>query len=182
MKLHLGCGKKFLPGFVHIDLAEFPHIDHKRKIYPLDFIESNSISEIYCCHALEYYDFFQCLEVLEDWNRCLTSGGVLRLSVPDFDKLLKVYELSNRNIDSIIGPIFGRWKCEQDFIYHRTVFTRNKLEKLLLNSGYSQIKDWDPLEHFGKSSESYDDYSKAYHPKMDFENGFPISINLVAIK
>ena len=182
MKIHLGCGKRFLPGFTHVDLADFPHIDYKRKIYPLDFIETNSISEIYCSHALEYYDSFECLDVLRDWNRCLTNSGVLRVSVPDFDKLLKVYELSKKNIDSIIGPMFGRWETGRDFIYHRTVFTKEKLEGLLLKAGFSTIKEWCPLDHFGKGPEDYDDYSKAYHPKMDFDNGFPISINILASK
>jgi predicted SAM-dependent methyltransferase len=29
IKLHLGCGKRYIPGFIHIDLADYPHIDYK---------------------------------------------------------------------------------------------------------------------------------------------------------
>ena len=26
-KLHLGCGKVYIPGFIHVDLMDFDHID-----------------------------------------------------------------------------------------------------------------------------------------------------------
>jgi len=182
MKLHLGCGKRFLPGYVHVDIADFPHIVHRKPIYPLDFIQSSTISEIYCSHALEYYDFHEASLVLKEWFRCLDSDGCLRLSVPDFDELIKVYSLHDNNIDSIIGPIFGRWETNSEFIYHRTVYNKKKLNELLMNAGFMEVKEWDSLEFFGKDKDSFDDYSKAYHPKMDFENGFPISINYLACK
>ena len=54
------------------------------------------------------------------------------------------------NIDRIIGPLFGRWKInENDYIYHKTVFTKQKLEEILINSKYKNIKEWNPLEYFG---------------------------------
>ena len=57
MKLHLGCGKRYLDGFKHVDYSDFPHIDYIKPIYPLDFIKDRSVDEIYCSHALEYFDF-----------------------------------------------------------------------------------------------------------------------------
>ena len=183
MKLHLGCGAKYIEGFKHIDYSNYDHIDWNAAIYPLPFIEDDSAEEIYSSHSLEYFDFKEISKVLNEWNRCLKKGAILRLSVPDFDKLLEVYKLENSNIDKIIGPLFGRWSIDDNkFIYHRTVFTRSKLINLLNSSGFSNIKDWNPLEVFGKSEESYDDYSKAFYPHMDFENGFSICINLIAIK
>ena len=100
----------------------------------------------------------------------------------DFDKLLKVYSDQQSNIDSIIGPIFGRWSIPSGYIYHRTIYNKKKLFDLLGSVGFIDIKEWNPLEFFGKDKDSFDDYSKAYHPKMDFENGFPISINFLACK
>ena len=32
MKLHLGCGNRYLSGYAHIDLADYPHIDYKQDI------------------------------------------------------------------------------------------------------------------------------------------------------
>ena len=35
------------------------------------------------------------------------------------------------------------------------------------------------LEFHGCESDSFDDYSKAYFPHLDFKNGFPISLNII---
>ena len=183
MKLHLGCGKKYLNGYQHIDYSNYEHIDRISPIYPLPFIKDNSIEEIYSSHALEYFDFLEVKKVLKEWKRCLLIGGKLRISVPDFDKLIQVYRLNASNIDKIIGPLFGKWEVDKDnFIFHRTVFTKTKLEDILRSCGYTKIEYWDPLEYFGTDDNSFDDYSKAFHPHMDFKNGFPISINIIAEK
>ena len=77
---------------------------------------------------------------MEEWGRCLIPNGKLRLSGPDFNKLLYVYE-NQIYIDRIIGPLFGRWKInENDYIYHKTVFTKQKLEEILINK-YKNIKE-----------------------------------------
>jgi predicted SAM-dependent methyltransferase len=48
MKLHLGCGKRYIPGFVHIDTLDFPQIDYRQDISDLKMFEDNSIDLIYC--------------------------------------------------------------------------------------------------------------------------------------
>lgn len=47
MKLHLGSGKKIIPGFVHIDIDTFPHIDYVHDIKTLPMIKNNSVELIY---------------------------------------------------------------------------------------------------------------------------------------
>ena len=74
MKLHLGCGNKFLEGYKHIDFSNFEHIDWKSPIYPLPFIKSNSVKEIYSSHALEYFDYSDCQKVITDWKILRTSS------------------------------------------------------------------------------------------------------------
>ena len=89
--------------------------------------------------------------------------------------------MNDNDIDSIIGPIFGRWEYSTNkFIYHKTVFNRKKLIGLLKSQGFISIEDWDPLIFFGSDETSFDDYSKAFFPHMDFKNGTQISLNIVA--
>ena len=37
IKVHLGCWHRFIPGFVHVDLCDMPHIDHMSSIDLLPF-------------------------------------------------------------------------------------------------------------------------------------------------
>lgn len=182
-KLHLGCGKRYLKGYLHVDCSRYEHIDYVKPIHPLPFIKDGTIEEIYCSHALEYYDFEEAKIVLSEWKRCLCNKVKIRLSIPDFDQLLIVYNSNNFDIDSIIGPVFGKWNPFDDrYIYHKTIYTKKKIYSILNSVGFKSISFWDPLDFFGSEKDSFDDYSKAYYPHMDFDNGIPISINIIAEK
>lgn len=182
MKLSLGAGKRVLRGYKNVDLAQFPHIDYVRSIDDLSCFEANSIEEIYASHCLEYYDFDDAISVLKEWRRVLKPGCSLRLSVPDFDKLIRVYQKENHDINKIIGPIFGRMPLNERTIYHKCVYTRNKLEETLKASGFVNIKEWEPLKYLRSIDKDYDDHSLAYYPHMDFDKGFSICLNIISEK
>ena len=56
MKLHIGCGEKYLPGWKHLDARKFPHVDYvTNKLDKLDMFADNSVEEIYACHVLEHF-------------------------------------------------------------------------------------------------------------------------------
>jgi hypothetical protein len=60
------------------------------------------------------------------------SGGVLRLSVPDFDKLIDVYNASGKSMESITNRLMGG----QDHQYniHYSVFNYRRLSDLHFNN------------------------------------------------
>ncbi len=172
MKLHLGCGKRFIPGFVHIDAVDYPHIDHVTTIDNLSFIGNDTVALIYNCHVLEHFKRRDVERVLREWFRVLKPGGTLRTSVPDFESLCEIYRRFG-NLDLIIGPLFGR----QDYLYniHYNVFDFSTLSALLERCGFTRIRryDWRETEHA-----SVDDYSQAYLPHMDKNHGVLISVNV----
>lgn len=182
MKLHLGCWHRNIPGFVNVDLCDMPHIDYKSGIDDLSMFENDSASLIYSSHSFEYFDRDEAIVVLKEWRRVLKSGGILRLAVPDFDSLVKVYE-STGNVETILGPLYGKMKIETNdgelSLYHKTVYNFESLSKLLLNNGFSNIEryHWQETVH-----KDYDDHSQAYFPHMDKENGLLVSLNIEAIK
>lgn len=55
MKLHLGCGKKHILGFVHVDLEDYPHVDYRVPVDKLIFASDNSVEVIYVSHVLEHF-------------------------------------------------------------------------------------------------------------------------------
>lgn len=181
MKLHLGCGKRYLRGYTHVDIDEFDHIDINTSIDDLNMFDSNSVDEIYTSHALEYFDVNEILDVLKEWKRVLKPGGDLRIAVPDFENLNKVY-LKTGEIGDVIGPIMGRWPISQDrIIYHKQIFDEKKLKSLLTSCGFVSISRWS-FEDLLEIDENYDDHARAYFPHMDFSNGIHLSLNLICKK
>jgi len=172
MKLHLGCGKRFIPGFVHIDAVDYPHVDHVATIDNLSFIQADSVDLIYNCHVLEHFKRRDIDRVLHEWLRVLKPGGILRISVPDFSKICEIYQRENR-LDLVIGALFGR----QDYLYniHYNVFDFVSLSRSLEQAGFVNVRryDWRQTEHA-----EIDDFSQAYIPHMDKEHGTLISLNV----
>ena len=178
MKLHLGCGKRFLPSYTHIDLSSYPHIDYIHDIKTLPMIKDASVQLIYTSHTLEYFDRIEVGSVLDEWNRVLLHGGLLRLAVPNFSALVDVYKQTN-SLDKIIGPLYGRWEVIKDkYIYHKTVYDFISLKRLLQAHGFSNVRIWDWEQVFIGELASYDDYCKAYVPHLDFNHGTHISLNV----
>lgn len=182
VQLHLGCGKRFIPGFIHVDRDDFPHIDHDSRIDRLPMVEDGSADLIYCSHGFEYFDRVEAPEVLREWYRVLRSGGVLRLAVPDFAALASVYQAGG-SLEQILGPLYGRIAINSKqgamILYHRTAYDARSLEALCLQVGFKGFRRYDWRETIHRD---YDDFSQAYIPHMDKENGVLISLNIEAEK
>ena len=185
IQLHLGCGEKYLPGFIHIDINQQPHIDYCCDIRDLAVFDNNYADLIYTSHTLEYFDRDEVDNVLTEWRRVLKDGGILRLAVPDFEAIVKIYQ-KYRDLDhrGILGPLYGKWPYRRESnsetsIYHKTVYDYGSLMRILKKSGFRQIRRYNWWE---TSHAAFDDYSQAYIPHMDKENGMLISLNVEAIK
>ena len=113
MKLHLGCGKIFIPGYYHIDVIEFPHVNLVHNIDKLPMVADNTCDVVYSCHVLEHFHKKMIQDVLIEWLRILKPGGVLRISVPDMAALARIY-IQTGNLELVLGPIFGRG----DYLYN----------------------------------------------------------------
>ena len=175
VKLHLGCGVRYIPGFVHIDALPLDHVDHVSTIDRLSFIEDDSVDLIYNCHVLEHFRRQDVEGILCEWARVLKPGGILRTSVPDFNQLTKVYAKYGE-LEKVIGPLFGRG----DYLYniHYNVFDLRTLTTVLDRVGFVSIReyDWRDTEHA-----DVDDYASAVIPHMDRDKGIEISLNVEAI-
>jgi ubiquinone/menaquinone biosynthesis C-methylase UbiE len=174
IKLHLGCGKRdFGSDWIHIDGGDYPHL-YSKSITELPFDE-NCVDLIYSSHNLEYFDRQEVNIVLNEWFRVLKPGGILRIAVPDFETMSKLYVLGEYNLESFLGPLYGKMKMGDIFIYHKTCYDYISLKTLLLNCGFGNVRkyDWRLTEHA-----EFDDHSQSYLPHMDKTNGVLLSLNI----
>ena len=180
MKLHLGCGSRKLKGYIHVDLANYDHIEVTTSIDDLHMFKDETVDEIYCSHAFEYFDRTTANAVLSEWHRVLKIGAKLFLTVPDFDRLLEVYHLTG-SLKNILGPLFGKWALNDKYIFHKTTWNRADLTNALLTAKFQNVEYFDPISFLNEIDASYDDYSLSFFPHMD-RNGIPISLSLTAKK
>ena len=90
IKINLGCGwRNFGKDWHHVDGGDYDHLD-SRDIVNLPF-KDNSVDLIYASHVIEYFDRVEIIEVLNKWKSKLKSGGTLRLAVPNFKTMAKLY-------------------------------------------------------------------------------------------
>lgn len=176
MKLHLGCGKKIIEGWTHIDVVDYPHIAIRHSIDSLPMIADWSAETIYACHVLEHFHRRDVVRVLKEWHRVLQPGGILRVAVPDFHAIALAHVMDGVPLAQLIGLLFGR----QDYLYnvHFNVFDQGELDLVLKAAGFSspRLYDWRQTEHA-----HVDDYSQAYLPHLQRETGRLMSLNMEAI-
>lgn len=179
IKLHLGCGKRYLPGFLHIDCVQFPHVDHIADIRNLGMFSDGTVSLIYACQVIEYFDREEALSVLAEWKRVLAPGGVLRLSVPNFAVISKLYQ-AGLPLEWFLGTLYGKISDGAGaHIYHRTTYDTLSLTHVLVTAGLENIEHWDWRE---TEHADIDDFSQAYFPHMEKERGILFNLNMQGSK
>jgi SAM-dependent methyltransferase len=178
LKLHLGCGPRYIPGFIHVDLLPAAHVDIVGPVERLS-MPDGSVSLIYASHILEHFGRNEYKAVLREWIRVLQPGGVLRLAVPDFAACAASYYESGLidSLSGLVGLIVGGQRSDNDF--HKMIFDEASLRRDLLELGLGDVRRWDwrTTEHAG-----VDDYSQAYLPHMKKDSGRLMSLNLQGTK
>ncbi len=172
LKLHIGCGDHYIKGFLHIDIRRLPHVDIVTPAEKLLFFVDGSVDLIYACHILEHYGRHDIQKPLKEWYRVLKIGGILRLSVPDFASITYHYYRTGK-IEDVMGLLYGGQNYTGNT--HYVTFDMRYMDTQLKLAGFSDVTryDWKTTEH-----SDVDDYSQAYLPHMDKENGLLMSLNV----
>jgi len=82
-KLHVGCGRERLEGWVNIDIEPLPAVDVVADASSeLDF---TGCEAVYAEHFLEHLRLDRAVSFLRQAYKALESGGLVRLSTPNLD-------------------------------------------------------------------------------------------------
>ena len=175
LNLHLGCGKISHPKFINIDVYPYPYVHYVQGIDRLDRFTDSTVDLIYASHCLEHFKYTHTLIVLKEWNRVLKKGGILRLAVPDFDKLIFIYSDNNNDPDAILPQLMGGQ--ENKYNFHLTALSRVNLSKLLSEAGFSHVRDWIPGSNDLSSFDDMSIYQKEINGKS-----YEVSLHIEAEK
>jgi predicted SAM-dependent methyltransferase len=139
--LNLGSGDITHPYFINVDALVARHVHYLRPIDDLSPFADESVDLVYASHCLEHFSYHRVHAVLTEWRRVLKPGGVLRLGVPDLDRLLEIYEASGRDIESIQGYLMGGQTYPLN--YHLAAFTKRSLTDRLKAVGFREVRGWE---------------------------------------
>jgi len=172
IKLHLGCGQNILPGFINCDLYSKGDFISQIDAIVLPFKDS-TVDVIYACHILEHFSRHEIVDVLSEWCRVLKKGGELYIAVPNFEAIANHY-LKYHDVEVIQGLLNGGQDC--DWNKHIVSFDFAYIKKCLDAAGFCDVSlyDYKDFDVFA----DHDDFSQAYLPHMDRENGTLMSLNI----
>lgn len=132
MKLNLGAGDVPLDGYTPIDRK------NGKEAYPLD-VPDESCDEIRASHVLEHFPRAQAPEVVTHWAQKVKPGGVLKIAVPDFKRIVRNY-LDGKD-EPTAGYVMGGQVDDND--YHKSVFDEELLRDMMESAGLSNIEPWE---------------------------------------
>lgn len=134
MKLHLGCGEHYLKGYLNIDFPSLRHSVQKKTVADkfADILKLNfppgSIEEIRLHHVFEHFPRAVACALLTGWHTWLENHGILRIEVPDLEKMFRNYNcLAQRHI-------FG--SQEASWAYHLCGYTTESIGDFLTRYGF----------------------------------------------
>jgi len=147
IKVHLGSGEINMQGWINVDARQFSHTHLVSEGFDLKEFTDGSIEELYLCHVLEHFSFSQTETLLINLQKKIAKGGIIRISVPDFDSIIRIYKMNNNNIYAIQAALMGGQGYEYNF--HKSLYNKESLTKLIESCGFSQVKDWETKGEFG---------------------------------
>lgn len=126
MKLNLGCGDHYAPGWVNVDTVDCPHKADIRaditKPFPSGF---TGVTHVYMGHVLEHLSMDDAVLVLHRVADVLEPGGGLLVVGPDADRAYAMRERGELTRREYEGVVHGRrawsgdehrWMCNEEVI------------------------------------------------------------------
>lgn len=135
IKLHLGCGRHYWPGFVNID-AQAGDVQTDIRT-----ISGYQATEIHAIHLIEHLNRWEVPAILKRWHDNLVSGGVLVMECPDLNRVLTLGH------EEMLRGLFGDYKYCDEYMAHRWCYTGDELAQLCRDAGFVSVEIKPALFH-----------------------------------
>ncbi|HBG06015.1 MAG: hypothetical protein A2075_15630 [Geobacteraceae bacterium GWC2_58_44] len=147
MKLHLGCGQRYLDGYLNIDFPPSSHTVQTEDVADLHAditalrYPAQSVDEVRLHHVFEHFPRPVACGLMACWHSWLRPGGVLHIEVPDFARTARVMlnplaSFKNRAVAE--RHLFG--SHEAPWAVHCEGYTPAMLKTMIAHFGFGSAK------------------------------------------
>ena len=155
LKLHIGCGKGLLDGWVNIDVYPAPLA--MNVLWGLPFADGSARC-VFVSHLLEHLFYPRDVQpFLKEVRRVLAPGGVLRVVVPDIEQCIEAYVNNDRSFFASRRETWAWWPENptrlEDFLgyagagaepawlfeSHKYGYDFETLSKVLIEAGFRSV-------------------------------------------
>lgn len=149
-RLHLGCGRVSLPGWVNVDADPFESAaDCLWNLAARFPVPDGSVEYVYSEHVLEHLAVEDGLKMLRECHRVLQPGSVLRVAMPSLDFLLEQSVGGDWRDQPWLGqPEYAFIQTRAEMLNvsfrwwgHRWLYDREELHRRLGEAGFETIRD-----------------------------------------
>lgn len=181
LKVHLGCWNRPLADWINVDKVYMPGVDLIEDARLLRSFRARSVDSIYASHILDEISRWDYMGALRRWYDILKIGGKLYLSVPDFEAIVARYQ-QTKDLRELQGLLHGGQ--DHDGWTRSYSWDFDLMKSDLASTGFKDITryHWWTTPFCGTPDHPRDDYSQAYLPHGDRENGMQMSLNVLATK
>ena len=145
LRLHLGCGERYLEGYVNVDLAPSPtsimatRADVFGDVAELRF-PTASVDEVRSHHVFEHFPRTEALALLIRWHEWLRPGGRLVVETPDLEGSARTM-LSDQplHVKTAVARHLAGDQSE-DWAFHVDHWFPARLEHTLARLGFGDIR------------------------------------------
>jgi len=146
-RLQIGCGHNFLKGWLNADIIAGDIYLNARKKMPF---RDDTFDFIYCEHFIEHLSANDGLKFLIECRRILKIRGIIRITTPDLEKLIKLYFDKNKFVkrEELIKVIYGKegtiLPCElfNNYMHrwgHQFIYDKEFITSTLEEAGFASL-------------------------------------------
>lgn len=158
VRLHLGCGREYWPGYVNVDADPAATSDLCVNFTEIGAVfRDASVSEAVMIHSLSYLTLWEARDLFRSVVRLMQPGGRLIIELPDLAKCARSAIGHEGNLDAYLEALRGVYAFDMEWMVNRRVFTpyvfgwsswHLKLE--LEQAGFGTVTICDPQTHEGR--------------------------------